>query len=340
MTFEFEVYGSQNNGGEKKSNVDWDAYHQYIVETAGIQEREVMPGVITFMADLGVQKVPDAQFEFTGTEEDEEEEIKKNPGTYFIAEKNYQTGKMERLKCYPQKPVQAVALAVDFPDIQLDYGQFFGDTSGTTKPLRMWLGGTFYLDGTGMVVARPTYLKANKKLGAWSFDQKALPYKIAVASKIIKPGEVFDTKRIGELLGKTANWTVQVHMKESKGKEYFTEYIQFASGLSRGQSEIDYEGEIHATMFNRENDPIALKELRSHVKNTMKQAANYEGSKIQAQLEKIEAAHKSNKSSDEGADKPEQEEKKIEKKVTSKPKPTPKVPRTLDEDLDEDTCPF
>lgn len=334
MTFEFEVYGSQNNGGEKKSNVDWDAYHQYIVETAGLQEREVMPGVITFMADLGVQKVPDAQFEFTGTEEDEEEEIKKNPGTYFITEKNYQTGKMERLKCYPQKPVQAVALAVDFPDIQLDYGQFFGDTSGTTKPLRLWLGGNFYLDGTGMVVARPIYLKANKKLGAWSFDQKALPYKIAVASKIIKPGEVFDTKRIGELLGKTANWTVQVHMKESKGKEYFTEYIQFASGLSRGQSEIEYDGAIHATMFNRENDPVALKELRNHVKNTMKQAANYEGSKIQAQLESLGDSSEDSKSEET----PEAEEKKTVVKSTPPKKVVKKVETPVDDE--EQDLPF
>ena len=60
---------------------------------------------------------------------------------------------------------------------------------------------------------------------------------------MIKPGEAFDTKRIGEILGKTVNWTVQVYNKEGKGgKSYFTEYIKFASGLSRGQKELEYEG--------------------------------------------------------------------------------------------------
>lgn len=286
----FEVYGAAQSAGKKESTIDWDAYHQYIIETANLENREVMQGVITFMADLGVQEQPDAEFVFTGDEDDEAAEIAKNPSTYFKTQLDEQTKKMARFKCYPQRPIQAVAIAVDFPEIQLDYGQFFGDNSGTTKPLRLWVGGTFYQEGTGMIVARPIYLKANKKLGAWSFDQKSLPYQIAVAAKIIKPGDVFDTKRIGEILGKTVNWTVQVYNKEAKGgKSYFTEYIKFASGLSRGQKEIEYEGKLHVTGFNRDNDKDALKELRNHVRNTMKNAANYEGSKIQKQLESLYA---------------------------------------------------
>jgi len=284
----FEVYGAAQSAGKKQSNVDWDAYHQYIIETANLENREVMQGVITFMADLGVQKQPDAEFVFTGDEDDEALEVEKNPGTYFKTQLNQETKKMARFKCYPQKPIQAVAIAVDFPEIQLDHGQFFGDTSGQTKPLRMWLGGNFYQENLGMIVARPMFLKANKKLGNWSFDQKSVPYQIAVASKIIKPGEVFDTKRIGEILGKTVNWTVQVYNKEAKGnKSYFTEYIKFASGLSRGQKEIDYGGKLHVTGFNRENDEDSLKELRNHIRNTMKNASNYEGSKIQKQLDAL-----------------------------------------------------
>ena len=330
---EFEVYAQAQTGTKRESNVDWDAYHEYIIETAGLQDREVLQGVITFIADLGVQKQPDAEFEFTGTDEDEEAEIEKNPNTYFKTEKNRETGKMQRLKCWPQKPIQAVAIAVDFPDIQLDYGQFFGDDSGSTKPLRLWLGSSFYMEGKGMTVARPTYLKENKKLGEWSFDQKSLPYKIAVASKIIRAGEVFKANRIGEILGQTANWTVQVFNKENKGKEYFTEYIQFASGLTRGQQELEYEGKLHATMFNRQNDEDSLKELRNHVRNTMSLAENYEGSKIQAQLETLFTKKDSEESQEEST----QEKKEVKKEI--KPKSPPKRTPVAD-DFDSDSIPF
>ena len=140
----FEVYGASQSSGKKQSNIDWDAYHQYIVDTCKLENREVLPGVITFMADLGVQKQPDAEFPFTGDEDDEAEEIAKNSSTYFKTSPDPMTKKMTRYKCYPQKPIQAVAIAVDFPEIQLDYGQFLGDSSGKTKPLRLWIGGTFY----------------------------------------------------------------------------------------------------------------------------------------------------------------------------------------------------
>lgn len=321
----FEVYGAQQNSGKKQSNIDWDAYHEYIIDTCNLQQREVLPGVITFIADLGVQKQPDAEYAFTGTEEDEAEEIEKNPGTYFKTAPDMQTKKMTRFKCFPQKPIQAVALAVDFPDIQLDYGQFFGDSSGKTKPLRMWLGGTFYQEGTGMIVARPTYLKVNKKLGDWSFDQKSFPYQAAVAAKIIEPGKTFTPQRIAELLGCTLNFTVQVFNKESKGKKYFTEYITFASGLSRGQSPVKYEGKLHVTGFNKENDPDSLKELRNHVKNSMAQASNYKGSKIESQIE-----HLSN-----SANRVDEQDEDVE--VTVKPKLAAKQAKKVVEVSDDDS---
>ena len=332
---EFEVYAQAQTGTKRESNVDWDAYHEYIIETAGLQDREVLPGVITFIADLGVQNQPDAEFEFTGTEEDEAAEIEENPNTYFKTEKNRETGKIQRLKCWPQKPIQAVALAVDFPEIQLDYGQFFGDDSGETKPLRVWVGGQFFMDGKGMTVARPVYLKENKKLGDWSFDQKSLPYQIAVASKIIKAGEVFKAGRIGALLGKTVNWNVQIFNKENKGKSYFTEFIKFASGLTRSQAEPQYDGKLHATMFNRDNDADSLKELRNHVRNTMSLAANYEGSKIQAQIEAMQRSKQESSSS--GEDEKEEEKPVVKKEI--KPKSTPKRTPVAD-DFDSDSIPF
>lgn len=336
MSFVFETYGASQSGGNKReSNVDWDAYHEYIIEAAGLQDREVMQGKIVHLVDLGVQEQPDAEFEFAGTEEDEEYEIEKNPGTYFKTANHPETKKPTRYKCWPQKPIQAIVFGVDFNGVQIDYTAAMGGEGGETKPLRMWLGGQFYMEGKGMIVQRPIYLKENKKLGDWSFDQKSLPYKIAVAAKIIKPGEIFKANRIGELLGVSVNWTVQIFNKPSKTdkkKLYSTEYIQFASGLSRGQKEDEFDAKLHMTGFNKDNDPESLKEIRNHIRNTMSLAANYEGSKIQAQLDALFTKKESNAS--QGDEPQEKEEKPVVKKEVKKViKPKVEVQDDLDDDI-------
>ena len=138
-----------------------------------------------------------------------------------------------------------------------------------------------------MVIGRPTPLKVNKKLGDWSLDQKNLFYKMAVAAKQIKPGEVYKPQRISELLGKAFQFEAQVFFKESKGKKYYTEYIKFVSGLGRGQVEPELLTKPLMIQFNKENEADAVKDLRAHVVNTIKRASNYEGSVIKSQIESI-----------------------------------------------------
>jgi hypothetical protein len=342
----FDSYGAGENSGKSSGReIDFDALNKYVVETANLENREVLIGVISSIVDLGTQEQEDGEMVFKGSEEDEAAEIAKYPGTYFEDGPDPNNPKKQvRLKKWPQKPIQSVAVSVDFPDILLNKGQFFGDDSGELKPLRLWLGGDFFIQDVGKVVGRPTPLKVKKNAaGKWSFDKKHLLYKMAAAAKLIDASkdEVFLPQDIDKLLGKALCFEAQVFFKESKGKEYYTEYAKFVSGLGRGQKAPDFEVSRNLIQFNQDNDPEALKELRAHVKNTIKRAANYEGSKIQAQLE---ALYKSNGNDSDGSDASDDSKQEEAPKPTAKPKAEPKAtkpkkeekPEIVFDDMDDD----
>lgn len=286
MAFDVEI---QRGEGTNK-DIDWQAMNQYIVETAGLQDPETVVGVVAGIVDLGQQEMPDAEYVFVGTEEDEAAEIEKNPTTYFKDGIDPNTRKPARFKCWPQKPWNAVAVAIDFPDILVDKGQFFGSDQGPL-PLRLWLGDNFYTKESGMIIARPTFLKEvnlekdRSKPARWSLAQNSLFYKMAVAQKLIQPGAIFKYNRIDEVIGKAFQFQVQVFMRDGKdGKEYLTERIKFVGGLGRGQVAPENPNETFMVLFNRVNSEESLKNLRNHVVNTIKRAKNYNGSAIQKQL--------------------------------------------------------
>lgn len=280
----FDAYSTSASDNSNKPKVDFDALNQYVVDTCELQDRTTLAGYVSAIVDLGTQAQPDSEVTFVGTSSQEAEEIAAKPQTYFKDGLDPVTRKPVRLKCWPNKPIQSVAVAVDFPDIMLDKGKFFGNSN--PQPLRMWLGDTFYVEGTGMVVARVTPLKVNKKLGNWSFDQKHLFYKMAVACKLIKTGECFLPNDIDKLLGKAFQFDAQVFFRDGKdGKKYFTEKVKFSTGLGRGQQEPEMKTEPFLIQFNKQNDPDKLKEVRNHVLNTIKRAENYQGSAIQKQIE-------------------------------------------------------
>jgi hypothetical protein len=323
----FEAYGSSQSESSNKKDVDWSAMNKYVVETADLQEKSTISGYVVGIVDLGTQEQPDSENPFTGTSEDEAKLIAEKPATYFKDGIDPNTKKSCRLICWPNKPIQSVAVAVEFPDIMIDKGQFFGESN--PQPLRMWLGDTFYIEGSGMVVARPTPLRVNTKLGDWSFDVKHLFYKMAVSSKIIKQGECFVPNDIDKLLGKAFLFSAQIFMRKGKdNKEYFTEKVAFSSGLMKGQATPEIVNEPFMVQFNRINQKDDLKQLRNHVINTIKRAKNYEGSAIQKQLE-------------EGKDQDQQESAPTPAPVRTeaKTKPKAKTPAPVD-DLDDPDLPF
>lgn len=280
----FNVTSVSENSGKERPQVDYDALNKYVVETCQLQQPEVLVGVVSQVIDLGEQKLQDGEMEFTGTPEQEAEILEKKPNNYF------KTKDGKRYQCYPQNPRQCVTLAIDFPDIQLAKGKFFGDDSGETKPLRMYLGGQYLIDGS-MVVAQPIPFKLTKNDdGKWTFNSKHTLYKMSVASKLIETGGVFLPQDIDKLLGKAFQFQVQIFFKPSKkdpSKSYYTENIKFVGGLGRGQVAPSVDVTQGLVQFTEENDEQVLKELRSHVRNTIKQALNFKGSKIEEQFNKL-----------------------------------------------------
>jgi len=298
--------------------VDYEKMNQYLVETAGLETKEVLAGYISGIVDLGEQEQDDAEVVFNGDAADEAAAIEKHPLTYFKDGIDEETKKPVRLKCWPQKPIQSVAVSVDFPDIIIDKGQFFGESN--PQPLRLWLGGQFFIPNVGMVVGRPTPLKENTSLGAWSFDKKHLFHKMAVACKLIKSDEIFKPQDIDQLLGKAFQFEVQIYFKEVKGKKYLTEYIKFNGGLGRGQAVPEIANPPFLVQFTQQNTEESLGNLRWHIINTIKRAKNYEGSEIQKQLETED----------------DKKEKSEETPKSSKPVQSAKLP----EDTSDDTSPF
>lgn len=288
----FDNYSVTKNEG-KKLEVDYNALNKYVVETANCESPEVLTGVVAGLIDLGIQEQNDAEIVFTGTEQDEADIITEKPDSYFKDGLDPKTRKPVRLKCYPQKAIQSVVLAIEFPEIQLDKGSFFGDNSGETKPLRVFLGGQYFNPNTKkMQVQRPTPLKIGKNNdGKWSFNNLHLFYKMAVAGKLIQPDGVFLPQDIDKLVGLPFQFELQIFNKESKGKFYYTEKVAFKSRMPRDVPAPELPTETFVVQFNKENGEKALKELRVHVINTIKQARNYDGSPIQKQLDSARPAY-------------------------------------------------
>ena len=336
MAFKVKKQERSESSGNA-STVDWDAYHNYIVEKAKLQSQEVLIGYVAGIIDLGEQAQEDGKTPFTGTQEDEAEILEKFQDTYFEDGFDPVSKKPTRYKRWPQKPLQAVTLAIDFPDIMLNLGQFFGEEGSEEKPLRMYLGGQFYLQGKGMVVGCPLYLKYSnlsddRKKPIWSFNKKHTLYKMAVGAKLVENGSPFLPDDIDKLLGVSLQFGVQIFFKENKGKKYFTENIKFASGLGRGQTPFDPITEPFLIQFDDDNKHLG--EVRSHVLNTIRQASNFEGSKIQKQLE---ALHPANKAESEVEEKPKAAPKPAGKRVAEV---SQKVEDPEDDPFDSDSCPF
>jgi hypothetical protein len=159
---------------------------------------------------------------------------------------------------------------------------------------------------------------------------------MATAAKLIKAGDVFLPKDIDKLLGQAFQFEAQVFFKESKGKQYYNEYIKFVGGLGRGQVAPELPNTPYLVEFNKVNPEEAIKELRNHVINTIKRAENYQGSVIQTQIEALRGGKPSQVASDDSVDStPTPEAPKASKPV----KAPAKKPVAL-ADFEDDSAPF
>jgi hypothetical protein len=285
-----------------KPAVDYDALNRYVVEECKLQQPETMLGVISMIVDLGTQKQNDATYKLEGddvglTAEQltvkYAKEIAEGKISKFADAYDSDSSSWLLQKFVPQKPHQSIAYAVDFPDIMLDKGKFFGEDNPNPKPLRMWIGGQYWNKHIGekgkMLVQNVIPLKVTKddKITGWTMNPLSSMYKMALAAKLIQTDEAFLPENIDALLGKTLQFKAQIFFKKGKdGKEYYTEKLAYAAGMARGQAERQLDA-TYLIQFKQDNDPQGLKELRGHIVNTIQNATNYEGSAIQKQFEAL-----------------------------------------------------
>lgn len=292
----FQVYSAQNSEGSDKNQVDFEALNRYVVETAQLQDGETLVGYISGIYDLGTQVLPDAEYRVDKGDEDltigeltdkYQDKIDNGEITKFALAYDVDSKSHVIKKFVPQKDRQAVGYSVDFPDIMLDKAPFFGAESNP-QPLRLYYGGEWWDKPTQkMLISSVIPLKKTKddKLG-WTMHPRSQLYRMAVASKVITSNEAFQPEMIDQLLGKSLQFKAQIFFNKKDGKEYYNERLSFVGGIARGQKEVEV-GKTALVMFHADNYEEDLRELRKHVINTMARATNFEGSPIQAQLEKI-----------------------------------------------------
>lgn len=288
MSFNFQFQQSTTAGAERKT-VDWDALNQEVINTVGTQKKaKSVVGYISGIVALGKQPQPDAEVVFTGNEEDERQEVAKNPNTYFKNGKD-QTGKEVRFKCWPVKPTECVAVTVDFSQYQVNKGKYFNDENAKPLPLRLLMNGEFVFKGQpyserGLAKMYKLNVKKNKD-DKWSLVPNNKLYQMAVATGTIEDGDAFVPNDIGKLIGKPALFEIRVYLRDDK---YFTEEIALAGMIPEGLPVPEFDGStLYGVYFNAQNDVDCLKQLRVSIRNQMKKATDYEGSVVQKELDNI-----------------------------------------------------
>ncbi len=300
MTAAFTFVTTTNNqtsGGEKKV-VDWDGLNSHVIEMAKTQDKaRSVPGIISGIIDLGEQNLDDAEQVFVGTAADEEKIKAEKPDTYF-KDGFDDKGKAVRLKCWPQKPCQQMCITVDFPQVMVDKGKFFGNSN--PMPLRLLLNREFTLPGDKTkVVASPYNIRETKHELAgnkttWAFAKNNGLHKLADACGLLDANGLFTKNRIGELLGKVAQFEFRVFMKPGKqaGTAYFTEQVKLVGMVPEGIPLPEApEGTLYGVNLYAQNDAEAVKQLRACIKNHIKRANNYEGSILKTELEALEGGN-------------------------------------------------
>ena len=301
----FEVYGVQQNGGSSEdTRAKFDALNKYVVETVGLQTQKTLVGVVSSIVDLGSQPLPDSEYalegDAVGKSADElnaartEDELKR--GIYYDMGYNGDTKQRELMKKVPQKPLQCVALAIDFPSKIVDKGQFFGEENSNPAPLRIWYGGKFW-NGEKMVIQNLTPLKERPITNGgkdWSLNPKSILHKMAVAAELVPDTKTpFKSDRIDELLGKAFLFTVQVFFEKGKGanadKQYYKEKVTFTGALMEGMPIPELARTNLVMVKNPKNDLQAVKEIPAHVRNTIERSKEFAGSAIEAQFAQLTA---------------------------------------------------
>jgi hypothetical protein len=295
---------AQTEGGGNRPAVNWDELNAHVVEAAGGGKVRSLPGVIAQLIDLGEQDLDDAAIQTTDAQFrkkypafDGSDEQKALVAADYAKKDNVRFEMVDGVEClrYEQSPVQQLAVMVDINSVLVDKGQFFGNSN--PQPLRLPLNGEFTLVVAGgekvKVVGKPYNIKEMKHdigggKSVWAFAKNNGIHKLADACGLLDANGLFTKNRIGELLGKVAQFQFQVFMKPGKnGGAFFTENIKLVGMVPEGVPlpEVKPEQLGGVSLYAPNNDPEVVKQLRKSVKDTIRRANNYEGSPLSLLME-------------------------------------------------------
>jgi hypothetical protein len=287
MSFKFNApKGTQRT--DRASNVDYDLLNEHIFLSTTAGKKKSVPGIISGIYDLGIQNREDAEEDF-------------NPAkTYPEGHEVYEAGGKQMVR-YPRKPCRMVALAVDFPQWKVDYSQFYRGESSPT-PYRMLLNNTWGVwddaeqKKVQTVTGFPLTLMKDDA-GTWGVAKNSKLHALAEATDSLDANGRFLPENLGLLLGKAAQFQVEVVLTPSKdgSKKYLNERIKLAGVIPEGLPvpELD-ESYIHGLNAEGDNDPNMVEKIREVVLKTVQRAVNYDELPVKACIEEVLGKRKRN----------------------------------------------
>lgn len=328
----FKSAAAQSSNGGGRGKVDYTALNthvsDHVYKAVGCEEGSPEPvkAVISGIVDCGVHQDEEV---FKPIEEGSAADIKYR--RELVEKKRASIEIVDGVEWYRyQAPAtQELAYFVDFPEIIVDKGQFYGDSN--PAPYRVLVGGKF--KGIPKTYKVSGYMNNN----TWMFGDSSYHTKLAKAAGInIKEG--FPQEDVLNLIGSGIYMDLETYLTDDG---YLREKVTNPSKLRRGEElpEYDYDNLLFYIGMNEDNTPSDIEMLRGDLENYIKEASNYEGSKLQKQLEARDALKGDKGGSDKGTIKPTESISKNTSSVNSS-KVAESVDSGSDEDWDDTEVPF
>lgn len=316
---------SSGNSGEGGTTVDWDGLNKHVAEAVqsvlGCDEGTPSSaiGVVSGVVDYGKHQDPER------VEPMDEGDQQTKEWKQRMVDNGKATVDEEGNFHFQAAPCQEVGIFVDFPSVIVDKGQFFGESN--PAPYRVLLGGVFKGEPAQKTKIQG-YPNDDK---VWVFGDKNRATKLAKAGKLKDLKNGFAQERLLELIGAPMQFNVEVFVNDAG---FLQEKVSNPSPLMAGIPVPEYDEDLLFYVgFNEDNDDKYIKFLTKPVKEYIKSALDYEGSKLQKQLEALESSQTSNSS--EGVQSPKEQVKPADKAPDkSVSKPTYNEPQLeFDEDI-------
>jgi len=301
---------------QASSNVDWKAYNKHLAEAIDEAtdngENKNLVCIISALIDSGMQK-PDDEFTEYKWEDDERQNklLEADFGCYVEEDKFY----------IPNRATDSVIIAVDFPDVMVDYGKYFNDGESDIKPYRHLLAGQW------MGIAGITTL-APKSDGYGTLTRIT---KLGKATGLVKGSKAPSDFALGDLLGKVFTMDLgYVWADNKKDKENPHLNINTGEPSSKHKSipTPDYDLEPLGISMDGGNTDEELNQLSVSVIKRLELAEGWEESELRKELIKI------GKVMGEGGSPPKEDKKEEEESPKKSTKKT--TPKKVVEEEDED----